>query len=251
MISAGYRLGKPEYIEQADTRIRRGQARLVVAEIANAHLHQSRHSGRFVQHIIHNGSVRIGKSFVSPAQVGMSVDMQYADARITLGHRADQSERDAMVAADQPHLFTGVQPPAGLVVHFRIEFCGTFVDPRDTAAHRFSGRTARFPVFDHPPSLFPQFFTAQFQRIADRQRPDSLPPTVRIVQVVQIDLQRSVQDCIGTAGRPLAVRSRHVPRNGHQHQSSLLRRKRKSEIAPVIHARSVRIKICFLHVFRN
>ena len=234
---------QPRSVEHRHARIVRRQTGLLVAEVPDADLHERRKRRSLAQRVEHNRGVRAHEALVGFPQVGMRVDVQNAEPRMPLGDGPDQPERHAVLPADHAHRLAGIQPAAGLGVHFGLEPLRPFVDAPQPPAQRFAvGRSARLPMLDHATRLFAQHPATQRPCIVQFGRANPPFPYTRTMHVVQVDLQGRVQYRPGTERRPFAVGHGDVPRHGNQHQRGFLRRKGQSEIVAVGYARTVRIE---------
>ena len=106
------------------------------AEVADANLHEFAHR-RDLHGIVHDGSMGVGESFIAAAQVGMGIDLQYAEPIKFAGQRAKQTEGGAVVAAKDGNALSLLQPMlSGLLgedmqvlmpfVHFVLQHTGGF-----------------------------------------------------------------------------------------------------------------------------
>ena len=157
-----------------------------------------------------------------------------------------------MVSAHDPHFFPRIEPSFRLAVNIVVQLRRRFVDAPQAALHQFGlGTAAALQVRHHAQRLLPQPRSARLKGIVHLEGADPALPSAGIVYIIKVYLHRRIEDRIGCGSRPAAIRRRDLPRHGQQHELSLFRRERQSEITTVVDARSIRIEIrnhIFFHI---
>src|SRR5690606_20617348 len=87
---------------------------LAAAEVPHPHLHQLRHLGDTLHHVVEDRGVAMGEALVGLPQVGMGVHVEDAHARMALGVRADRAEGYRVIAAQHADDLALVEPARDL-----------------------------------------------------------------------------------------------------------------------------------------
>ena len=117
------------------------------------------------------------EAFIGIAQVAVGVDMQDAELPVAVTQGTDQSVRRRMVAPDEPHGLSGVEPPCGLRPDVGVHGPAAFVDATHLAYHIVVlGTAPAFEVGDHLLRIAAQALRLLQQRIVHIGRGDPPAP---------------------------------------------------------------------------
>lgn len=236
-------------VEQFNPRRGEGQTILLFRIVALPYLHDFRHSGRLLQDIIHDGSMRIIEPLVCPAQVAVRIQMEHAHARFPFGKRPDEPQRRTVVSSHEPHHMSGVEPFRSSLVNCPVQLRRSSVDTLQPARHQviLERNAALLQTLHDFLRIGPQAGAAVLHGVVDRHRSNPLLPGSGRHRVVKIELRGGFDDGIGPESGPSAIGGRHIPRYGEQHKTRILLGERKSEIITVIYTHSVRVEILPVH----